>query len=221
MGRASARVGSTSSAHQRGAGRRMGRMGGPTPRGRALGGAGLGTLRSPQEGATQEKAQHLQRSPTSRRAERCPETKLHAGVVAGTARGSLARGRAPSASCRVVEVPYRSAEGDRRIHRREGQLRILVRQALRGQAQGSRVGPVHSGEFVAPPGTGRGRERRSCGPSDRTQTRLRSRTRLRFGRARQPAHGRRSAGAQGRQDRLFLADGLAGRSGVRGGPLRQ
>ena len=46
---------------------------------------------------------------------------------------------------------HRAAEGDRRLDRRQGRVRVPLRQALRGQEEGPRRRPVHGREPVAAP----------------------------------------------------------------------
>ena len=129
----------------------------------------------------------------------------------------------PAASCPVVGGARRTAAGDRRLHRRQGGLRTPLRPPLRGQEARPRGRPVHRGEPVTPPrpgcanGTpGRGRRRRGEG---RLSSDWRRETRLRRHHPRQPAHRRRPAGAQGRQDRLHRAHPLARRCRLRRRPL--
>ena len=75
-------------------------------------------------------------------------------------RGQVA-GRGEEAARRLVAGAHRPAEGDRRLHRRQGRVRVPLRQALRGQEEGPRRRPVHGREPQAPPRAGRGRERRT------------------------------------------------------------
>jgi hypothetical protein len=50
------------------------------------------------------------------------------------------------AARRLVGAAHRPAEGDRRLHRRQGRLRVPLRQALRGQEEGPRGRAVHGRE---------------------------------------------------------------------------
>ena len=59
----------------------------------------------------------------------------------------------------VVGSPHRPAKGNRRLHRRQGRVRISLRQALRGQKQGPRRRPLHRRKRLAPSRPHRGRER--------------------------------------------------------------
>ena len=54
-------------------------------------------------------------------------------------------------SHQVVGGPHRPPEGDRRLHRRQGRLRVPLRQALRGSEEGSRRRSLHGGEHLAAP----------------------------------------------------------------------
>ena len=45
------------------------------------------------------------------------------------------------AACRMVAAAHRAPEGNRRLHRRQGRVRIPLRQALRRQTKGPRRGP--------------------------------------------------------------------------------
>ena len=58
-------------------------------------------------------------------------------------------GRGEEAARRLVAGAHRPAEGDRRLHRRQGRVRIPLRQALRGQEEGPRRRPVHRREPLA------------------------------------------------------------------------
>ncbi len=102
-----------------------------------------------------------------RRSSRCAQ-KLNAALkqeLAGM--GNSARGRCQvagggeEAARRLVAGTHRPAEGDRRLDRRQGRVRIPLRQALRRQEEGPRRRPVHRREPLAPPRAGRGRERRT------------------------------------------------------------
>ena len=53
------------------------------------------------------------------------------------------------AARRLVAGAHRPAEGDRRLHRRQGRVRIPLRQALRGQEEGPRRRAVHRREPLA------------------------------------------------------------------------
>ena len=55
-------------------------------------------------------------------------------------------GRSQETARRLVAGPHRPAEGDRRLHRRQGRVRIPLRQALRGQEEGPRGRSVHRRE---------------------------------------------------------------------------
>jgi hypothetical protein len=52
------------------------------------------------------------------------------------------------------KAAHRPAARDRRLHRRQGRVRVPLRQALRRQEEGARGRPVHGGEPVAPPRAG-------------------------------------------------------------------
>ena len=49
------------------------------------------------------------------------------------------------------QAAHRPPEGDRRLHRRQGRVRISLRQTLRGQEEGPRGRAVHGGEPLAAP----------------------------------------------------------------------
>ena len=76
--------------------------------------------------------------------------------------GDSARGRCEvagggeEAARRLVAGAHRPAEGDRRVHRRQGRVRIPLRQALRGQEEGPRGRSLHRREPQPPPRAGRG-----------------------------------------------------------------
>ena len=96
---------------------------------------------------------------TARPAQRSPAPSV--GRMGDPARGSrsgvqrqMARG-SQKAARRVVAAAHRTAEGNRRLHRRQGRVRVSLRQAIRGQAQGSRGRSVHGGESVAASCVGR------------------------------------------------------------------
>jgi hypothetical protein len=62
------------------------------------------------------------------------------------------RRSARSRTCRrLVGRPASPASGDRRLHRRQGRLRVPLRQALRGQEDRPRRRPLHRREPLAPP----------------------------------------------------------------------
>ncbi len=63
--------------------------------------------------------------------------------------------RGEEAPRRMVAGAHRAAEGDRRLDRRQGRVRIPLRQALRGQEEGPRGRAVHRREPVAAPDAGR------------------------------------------------------------------
>ena len=63
------------------------------------------------------------------------------------------------AARRLVGGAHRAAEGDRRLDRREGGVRVPLRQAVRGQEEGPRRRAVHRREPVA---------RTACSASTRT-----------------------------------------------------
>ena len=65
-------------------------------------------------------------------------------------------GRGEEAARRLVAGAHRPAEGDRRLHRRQGRVRIPLRQALRGQEEGPRGRSVHRREPLPAPRAGRG-----------------------------------------------------------------
>jgi adenine-specific DNA-methyltransferase len=73
---------------------------------------------------------------------------------------------------RLVGGPHRPAEGDRRLDRRQGRVRVPLRQALRGQEEGPRRRPVHRREPEPAPHARRGRERRADRPAERDQPRV-------------------------------------------------
>ena len=82
--------------------------------------------------------------------------------VGDSARGRRqVAGRGEEAARRLVAGAHRPAEGDRRLDRRQGRVRIPLRQALRGQEEGPRRRAVHRREPLAAPRAGRGRERRT------------------------------------------------------------
>jgi hypothetical protein len=62
----------------------------------------------------------------------------------------------PPARRNCTPTAHRPPEGDRRLHRRQGRLRVPLRQALRGQEEGPRRRAVHGREPLAPPHAGRG-----------------------------------------------------------------
>ena len=62
---------------------------------------------------------------------------------------------AQEAARRMVAAAHRAPEGNRRLHRRQGRLRIPLRQALRRQAKGPRRRAVHRREPLAAPRAGR------------------------------------------------------------------
>ena len=76
--------------------------------------------------------------------------------------GNPARGRGQWSSQgeatarRLVAGAHRAAEGDRRLDRRQGRVRIPLRQALRRQEARARGRAVHGGEPVAAPRAGGG-----------------------------------------------------------------
>ena len=107
--------------------------------------------------------------------------------------------------------------GDRRLHRRQGGLRVPLRQALRRSGHRARGRPVHRGKPGAAPHLGRGRGRRPDRPPRRAQDRLRRPrpARLRRHDPRKPAHRRRPAGAQGRPHLLHRPHPLAGQADLR------
>ncbi len=70
-------------------------------------------------------------------------------------------GRSEEAARRLVGGAHRAAEGDRRLHRREGRVRIPLRQALRRQEEGPRRRSLHRREPQPAPRARRGRERRA------------------------------------------------------------
>ena len=69
---------------------------------------------------------------------------------------SQVAGRGEEAARRLVAGPHRPAEGDRRVHRRQGRVRIPLRQALRGQEEGPRGRSLHRREPQPAPRAGRG-----------------------------------------------------------------
>ena len=81
-------------------------------------------------------------------------------VLAGM--GDPARGRCQvvgqgeETARRLVAGAHRAPEGDRRLHRRQGRVRIPLRQALRRQEARARGRAVHGREPVAAPRAGRG-----------------------------------------------------------------
>ncbi len=81
--------------------------------------------------------------------------------------GRRLAGRSQEAACRVVGGPHRPAEGNRRLDRRQGRLRIPLRQALRGQEEGPRRRAVHGRKPLAAPRARRRRERRTDRPACR------------------------------------------------------
>ena len=91
----------------------------------------------------------------AREAERRAQEDM-AGV-GDSARGRCqVAGRGEEAARRVVAGPHRPAEGDRRVHRRQGRVRIPLRQALRRQEEGPRGRAVHRREPQPAPRAGRG-----------------------------------------------------------------
>ncbi len=75
-------------------------------------------------------------------------------VLAGM--GNPARGRCGLAGtgaqrlhARMVAGAHRPPEGDRRLDRRQGRVRVPLRQALRGSRPGARRRPVHGGKPLA------------------------------------------------------------------------
>ncbi len=83
-----------------------------------------------------------------------------AEVLAGV--GNPTRGRCQvvgpgeATAHRLVAGAHRAAEGDRRLHRRQGRIRIPLRQALRRQEERARGRAVHGGKPVAAPRAGGG-----------------------------------------------------------------
>ena len=81
-------------------------------------------------------------------------------VLAGV--GDPARGRCQvvgqgeATARRLVASAHRAAERDRRLHRRQGRVRIPLRQALRRQEARARGRAVHGGKPVAAPRAGGG-----------------------------------------------------------------
>ena len=69
---------------------------------------------------------------------------------------SRGRRRRRNSAPAVLGTAHRPAAGDRRLHRRQGRVRVPVRQALRGPQQGAGGWPLHRGEHLAPPRAGRG-----------------------------------------------------------------
>ena len=67
--------------------------------------------------------------------------KTLAGVGDSARSRCQVAGRGEETACRLVAGPHRPAEGDRRLHRRQGRVRIPLRQALRGQEEGPRRRP--------------------------------------------------------------------------------
>ena len=96
----------------------------------------------------------------AREAERGAQEDL-AGMGDSARSRCQVAGRGEEAARRLVAGPHRPAEGDRRLHRRQGRVRIPLRQALRGQEEGPRGRAVHRREPLAPPHAGRRRERRA------------------------------------------------------------
>ena len=121
----------------------------------------------------------------------------------------------------VVGAAHRPSEGDRRLHRRPGRVRVPVRQALRGPQQGAGGRPLHRGEHFAPPGAGRGRERRCDRWHRRGPQRLRHGLRLRSDHPGQPEALRRAAGPPGGPHHFHLPDALAGEVRLRRWPVRR
>ena len=107
-------------------------------------------------------------------------------------------GRGEEAARRLVAGPHRPAEGDRRLHRRQGRIRVPLRQALRGQEEGPRGRALHRREPLAPSRAWRGRERRvdRSAPEDRVAKRRKQS--FRPDDPGEPQDRRRAAGAQGR-----------------------
>ena len=132
----------------------------------------------------------------------------------------LARGR-PRAAGRILGRPHRAPAGDRRLHRRQGRLRIPLRQALRGPAHRARGRAVHRGEPVAAPHAGRGRAWRADRPGCRDDGPLRRAAGFRDDDPGQPAHHRRTASAQRGPHHLQLAHALARSLRVRRRTIRE
>ena len=63
---------------------------------------------------------------------------------------------AKNAARRMVAGAHRPTEGDRRLYRRQGRVRVPLRQALRGQAKGPRRRSLHGREPQPSPRAGRG-----------------------------------------------------------------
>ena len=70
----------------------------------------------------------------------------------------------------LVAGAHRPPEGNRRLHRRQGRVRVPLRQALRGQNQGPRRRPLHRREPLPAPRPRRRRERRAHRRHRRRQT---------------------------------------------------
>ena len=83
--------------------------------------------------------------PLAREAERRAQEDMAGMGDSARSRARLA-GRGEEAARRLVAGAHRPAEGDRRLHRRQGRVRVPLRQALRGQEDGPRGRPVHGRE---------------------------------------------------------------------------
>ena len=146
--------------------------------------------------------------------------KTLAGVGDSTRGRCQVAGRGEEAARRLVAGPHRPAEGDRRLHRRQGRVRIPLRQALRRQEEGPRGRAVHRREPLA---------RTACSGVDEndelidtrggSRRRLRSEADLSPDDPGEPQDRRRAAGAQGGPDHLHRAHPLARRPGLRRRPL--
>jgi hypothetical protein len=105
---------------------------------------------------------HLAEEARSHRASRSTRRSSRRGRSGRSPRGrrEVAR-RHEEAARRMVAGAHRAAEGDRRLHRRQGRVRVPLRQALRRQEEGPRRRPVHGRKPLAAPRAGCGRERRT------------------------------------------------------------
>ena len=125
----------------------------------------------------------------------------------------------PRSCTPMVGGADRPAAGDRRVDRGQGRVRVPLRQAVRGQDEGPRRRPVHRREPQPAPHARRRRERRADRPAPGRRARRRRGADVRADDPRKPQGRRRPAGAQGGPDRLHVADAVAGRAGVRRGPV--
>ena len=110
------------------------------------------------------------------------------------------------------------------VHRRQGRLRVSLRQAVHREEDGPRRRPLHRREPVPPPRARRGRERRvdrPLGARRRSGVGIRREADLPPDDPGEPEGRRGAAGPQGGPDQLHLTGALAWRPRLRRGPLHR